>query len=357
MKKNQVNEKYAEEIQRNKTIISIACLILFIFIHSITFLVIYLNKNQNQYIKYSENSLIDYKVYLKDNDFFDTDYVTSENQYIASLIEYINTNFKYKLYFKEEEIDFKYSYNIEAQINVKEKTQQKSLFNYKEILLEKKDLESKNNNQVLISEKLDIDYNKYNNKIKKFINMYSLDDINSTLTINMYIDVYGSCEEFEKDSNNQAVISLSIPLTTKTVGIDISNNLINSEDNIMICKKEKSTIALLVLSIFFMISGIILLIWSIKYIEKTRSAESKYEKELKKILYNYHSYIQETNSTFNLKDYKLVEIKNFNDMIEIRDTENKPILMTTNKEKNITYFLIPTNTNILYVYKLIKEEN
>ena len=109
MKKNQVNEKYAEEIQRNKTIISIACLILFIFIHSITFLVIYLNKNQNQYIKYSENSLIDYKVYLKDNDFFDTDYVTSENQYIASLIEYINTNFKYKLYFKEEEIDFNYS--------------------------------------------------------------------------------------------------------------------------------------------------------------------------------------------------------------------------------------------------------
>ena len=241
MKKNQVNEKYAKEIQRNKTIIAISCLILFIFINSITFLIIYLNKNQNQYIKYSENSLIDYKVYLKDNDFFDNDYVTSENQYIASLIEYINTNFKYKLYFEEEEIDFKYSYNIEAQINVKEKTQQKSLFNYKETLLEKKDLESKNSNQVLISEKLDIDYNKYNNKIKKFINMYGLDDINSTLTINMYIDVYGSCEEFEKDSNNQAVISLSIPLTTKTVGIDIDTRLINNANNVIICEKDDQT--------------------------------------------------------------------------------------------------------------------
>ena len=39
-------------------------------------------------------------------------------------------------------------------------------------------------------------------------------------------------------------------------------------------------------------------------------------------------------------------------MLEIRDTVKQPILMKENNNKTGTYFVIPSNTKILYVYRL-----
>ena len=39
-------------------------------------------------------------------------------------------------------------------------------------------------------------------------------------------------------------------------------------------------------------------------------------------------------------------------MLEIRDTIRHPILMKENKEKTGAYFIIPSSTKILYVYRL-----
>lgn len=353
MKKNQVNEKFVDETKRKNLIVSYFCLIFIIFIISLSFALIYINKNKDYYINYDEKSLIDYNVYLKENEFFENNYLESDNQYIASLINYIDANFKYKLDFEESNVNFKYSYRIEAIVNVEERSNQKSLYKFGEDLLEQNEQIANSSTKLLINEQIKIDYNTYNDKIKKFINLYGLDEINSTLSINMYITVDGSCDEFKEDTNNESVMTLTIPLTTKTVGIDISNNLVNSQDNVMVCKDNNPlTILFLIFSMLLLVVDIMIITKLIKYIESTRSAESKYEKELKKILYNYHSYIQEMNNAFDLTDYKLIDIKTFNDMLEIRDTENKPILMTSSKEKKTTYFIIPTNTNLLYVYRL-----
>ena len=39
-------------------------------------------------------------------------------------------------------------------------------------------------------------------------------------------------------------------------------------------------------------------------------------------------------------------------MLEIRDTLQQPILMVENKKKDGVYFIIPSNTKILYTYGL-----
>ena len=39
-------------------------------------------------------------------------------------------------------------------------------------------------------------------------------------------------------------------------------------------------------------------------------------------------------------------------MLEIRDTVQQPILMSEDQFKRGTYFMIPTNTKIMYVYGL-----
>ena len=43
-------------------------------------------------LKYDENSTLNYKVYLKDNEFYTEKYLGMDNAYIASLVDFIDVN-------------------------------------------------------------------------------------------------------------------------------------------------------------------------------------------------------------------------------------------------------------------------
>ena len=58
------------------------------------------------------------------------------------------------------------------------------------------------------------------------------------------------------------------------------------------------------------------------------------------------------NNDFNFKSYELLKIDTFTDMLEIRDTIRQPILMRENNEKTGAYFIIPSSTKLLYIYRL-----
>lgn len=352
MKKNRVNEILINQTKRRNTVLSYICAIFVIFVIALTFFLIYIERNKNYYVTYDEKSNIDYKVYLKENEFFNSSYLGIEKQYIASLIDYITADFEYKLSLEEKDVDYKYSYRIEANVDVKNIGTDNSLYNTTEVLLSQEEKKS-NHKEVTINENIKIDYNYYNDLIKKFVSVYDLDSIESTLTINMYVNVIGSCEDFEKNSEKESVMSLSIPLTTKTMAIDLSNNLINTENNVMQCKnKYTNNFIFIILGIVFTLIDLALIILVIRYEIKTRTAENIYERELKKILNNYSSYIQTLNCEFNFRGYQLLKLDTFTDMLEIRDTIRQPILMKESTDKTGAYFVIPSNTKILYVYRL-----
>lgn len=352
MKKNEINAILVTQAKRRNTVLALVCTIFIISFIALSFCLIYMSKNEKQYISYDETSKIDYKVYLNENEYFKNDYLEKDNRYIASLINYINANFNYKLSMDVDNIEYLYSYRIEADILVKEKENDNPLYKETKTLIEEQQKKS-NLREINIEQKVDIDYNYYNNLIKKFITVYSLEDTVSTLTINMYISVLGSCEELEETKNEESVISLIIPLTTKTVGIDISNNLIDTQNNLMVCKKENSnSVMFLFISLVFGIFDLTLIIYTIRYEIKTRTAENIYEREMKKILNNYGSYIQTLNNDFDFTDYSLLKVNNFTDMLEIRDTIRQPILMKENTDKTGAYFIIPGNTKMLYIYRL-----
>ena len=70
------------------------------------------------------------------------------------------------------------------------------------------------------------------------------------------------------------------------------------------------------------------------------------------ILNNYGSSIQVIGNEFDFKGYQLLRIENFYDLLEISDKIRQPILMKENTEKNSAYFVIPSVTKILYVYRM-----
>ena len=267
MKKSQVNAILVDQAKRRNMILNFVCIIVVLSILSILFLFIFVNKNRDYSVSYQEKSNVDYKVYLKSNDFFDEKYLGIDNQYIASLINYIDANFKYEISMKEKNVDYKYSYRIEALVNVSEAKGSKPLYTKTTELLKVDEKSASSKDNVSINERININYNQYNDLIKQFVSIYKLDDISSTLTVSMFIDVVGSCEDFETDSNNESVISLVIPLTTKTVGIDIKNNLIEASDNVIVCNDASPlTVLYAIVSVLILVLDGYFIYKMVKYI-------------------------------------------------------------------------------------------
>ena len=71
---------------------------------------------------------------------------------------------------------------------------------------------------------------------------------------------------------------------------------------------------------------------------------------LRKIMSNYGSYIQKLNNELTFDDCQLLEIKSFEDLLQIRETINKPILMTEKASAMESYFFIPNGKDV-YVYE------
>ena len=352
MKKNQVNSLLINQTKRRNTVLTYTCVIVLVFFLAISLLMVYVKNSKAQYVSYSETGNIDYTVKYKDNEYFDNNSLDSNRQYIASLIDNINAEFNYKIALEDSNIEYKYSYRIDAEVVVKEKNTSNVFYEKTEQLVKEKEKIS-SLNEVNITEYLVIDYDKYNDKIKRFVSVYDLETAESSLNINMYVNVIGSCEEFDENQEKERVISLTIPLTKDTIAIDFVDDIVNSSNNVMKCNSSNfgNTIVLF-LSIILTAVGVGLIVAVIRYEIKTRTAETIYEKELKKILNNYGSNIQVIGNEFEFNDYQLLKIETFYDLLEISDKLRQPILMKENKERNGAYFVIPSVTKLLYVYRM-----
>ena len=352
MKKNQVDSILVNQAKRRNTVIVLSCLIIIIFIISFSLFVVYNKINKDYEVTYTETGHVDYDVFLQENNFFENDFLENDKQYISSIVDYIDTKFSYNLALDNDyNINYNYSYDIIASVNVIQENTGKSLYNITDTLTEQKTLDS-SSTIVNINEIVRVNYNYYNDLIKQFITVYELNDIKADLSIIFRIRVDGACNGLE-DSTKNVEMTVNIPLANNTISIDVSDNLVDNANNVIKCQNDSNEyFFLLILAFGFLFINLILIIYTIKYEVKTRTAENIYEKEMKKILNNYSSYIQTMNSDFDFTEYQMLKINSFNDMLEIRDTIRQPILMKENQDKTGAYFMIPSNSKILYIYRL-----
>lgn len=335
------------DILGKKTIIT--CLILLIVALVITTIWLIIGaaeESQEKHIVYTESSSIDYKVYLKENEFFTQEYLGRDQQYIASIIEQVVANFKYDLKSSEPNMNHTYKYKIVATTNVKDEKNNNSIYKFSEELVPETVGTFNTNKKLVINENIPIDYNKYNQIIKKFINVYALNDIESTVTINMYINVDGVTK------SAAPVSSVIIPLTTKTVAIDIESNSVNATD--ISVYKEIANKNNLYIAVLTSILTIMIIIELGVFLNSNKDDVAVYKSKVKKIMVNYDSYIQKINGEFKLDEYQQLEVESFEDLLQIRDTINEPILMLEDEE--VTNFLIQSKANTIYIYRLKLED-
>ena len=129
MSEQERRRRIAYKLRRKKWITAQSVIIVLIAIVIALSALTYNNLNQTYYVNYSENSSVDYKVYLLENDFFDEEYLGKDHSYVSTLIDYIDASFEYKLDMDASNVDYEYSYGIEAQLLIIDKQTSYPLYN------------------------------------------------------------------------------------------------------------------------------------------------------------------------------------------------------------------------------------
>ena len=347
------NNALKHQKKRRKHKIRLAVISIVSLIIAAIMILKYFRLTKNEYNGYMEKAKVNYKVNLKENEFYQENYLDEKSTIIANLIKDIEIEFKYNLDLEKNQ-DYTYNYKIIAKTNVKASKKANSIYETTEELVNKETQES-NEKSLEINEKVTINYDDYNEKINKFINLYHLDDTISTLELDMYLYAINKYDGTQIN-NNSKIITLNIPLTQRTIDISIGSDKVESEGKMLYRKSQYQDIDyMLVIGIIFAIIGFVEFIRLIKYIIDTRSAEKMYEQEIKMINFNYKSYIQKVNNEINENDYKVIQINTFDEMLSLRDTIQAPILMYTRENEQRTKFMI-INEGMLYIYILGAKE-
>ena len=306
-------------------------------------------------LKYDENSILDYKVYLKDNDFYEEKYLGMDHAYIASLVDYIDVNMNYNFSTKEN-IKLNYDYKILATVNVKNRNG-KIIFKKDEKLFDSNKQDVSDDNLFSIKENVKINYDKYNNLVRDFIDNYKLSGVETILDVKLLVNVGGKSFDYDKDTSNKSAILLSIPLASDTTEFTINYNLSNESD--VILQHSEALITnkvLLVLIIILAVCDLIGMILTVIIIIKSRNAQAKYDVELKRIKKTYGDYMCETNLTQKIEDMekttsmKVISVKNINGLVDAVDKINKPILFHEEDSKSSVFYVY--DEKVCYIYHM-----
>lgn len=333
--------------KRKKHKIKLARISMILIVIAIILLVTYGIFNKGYFVNYKENSEVNYIVNLMENEFYTTDYLEEGKDVISNLIKNIEVEFKYNLDLSEE-IEYTYNYKILAETEVKEKSKTSLIYEAENEILNYAEQEGKSN-KLEIVEKINVNYNEYNDEINKLLDVYELKNTTSELYVNLYLNVINKSTG-EKINKEEKVMSVQMPLTTKTIEISV-----NETDDIGQIQVLEGKLAnkeyVFVIGMVLLIAGFIVVIILIKYILDTRSAEKMYDDELKKILFDYKSYIQKIKYNIDYYGYKVVKVNTFNEFFSMREEIQSPILMYNEENAKRTFFVM-TNENLLFEFIL-----
>ena len=313
--------------------------------------------NKIYYVSFYEQSSADYGVLLKDNDFYENEnnYLGKDYAYVAALIDEVDAVFDYKLSMDaDNEINYDYTYRIDAVLEIKAQGGEKPLYVTRETLKGPVSRYEADSSGVYVREGVTVDYDRYSDEAERFVKTYLKNtSAVATLRLEMCVDILSESARFDRLSNfNDYVASISIPLLGEATGVKITSDTPTTDGKILSYTTEAISNAFAVVAIVFGVAALILGAGLYNYVETSKNHDVTYESRKARLLAAYKSFIQKLVGGFDAEGYNELALSSFDDMLAVRDTIQSPILMDENEDRTRTRFLIPTNTNILYVYEI-----
>ena len=347
----------AEYQQRRKKIIYIILAVaLVLSVLTASFSIIFTKLDANTYVDYQESGSAVYHAYLNENEYYKEESLNGSHAYISSLIHHMDIDFTYKSDMNVPDVTYKYKYRVDARMVIQDEKSGAPIYNPVETIIGPESKEYDGENPLTLKKSVNIDYVKYNEKAKEVIEKYDLRDVTSYLDVTMYVDVVGMSEAFAADSEGGSyTVNVRIPLTQNVLKPQVTSTIPAGPQKILANPNEGKTV-FMVLAIVFGVLTAAAIVFLVVYILKTRDEHIDYTRKVQKIVNSYKSFIQKLRNPFDSTGYQILEIDSFNEMLEIRDTLQLPILMHENEDKTCTVFMIPVDSKLLYSFE-IKVDN
>lgn len=312
---------------------------------------IFINKSiviqEAKNVSYEEHGNTDYKVFLKDNIYYEDKYLDKNMSYIANLIDYISVDYNYK--FKADTLfDGEYSYKIRADLEILNAENKTLFFTKKYDLIKEKTFTIENQNEYNIVENIKIDYDHYNSLANGFKSSYGV-DTESNLII--YLDIYRNIDQNSINNpniNGKGTIKLTIPLSEKAINIKMDSMEINNKNVITsLDDYYLEDIKYLIIGIISLIVSLYLFIKIVKRLSRLSISPTDYDKTLKKILNQYDRLIVTTSSMPNLEKNNIIKLKEFVELLDAKDNLHKPIFFIEVTPHQKAYFFIQDDDKII----------
>ena len=313
------------------------------------FIINSLSINSDEKLHFQEKGNVKYSVCLKDNDFFEDECLDSNMSYVASLIKNISFDFNYHFNGNSNNLVSSTDYEIVAKLII-ENNDTKTKYYEKKYVLAPKTSDSIKNNGTLynLDKKINIDYEYYNNIATNFKSQYGVD---SQSYLEVYLNTYNNVNSKYKDIPTSAQISVRIPLSQKAIEIKFNTQEVNKSIDKYITSKNIviNGYLIFIVGITFLFTSLIFLFFIFMIIKKYAKTISKYDKFINKILKEYDRLIVETTTFPDEKEYNVLIINSFNELVDVRDNLRSPIMFYNIKDHKMSKFYILNNNN-LYLY-------
>lgn len=308
------------------------------------------NKNNKTIYSYAIKQGIDYEVELYKNSIFD-DLILDKNQtYVSNVVKNINANFSYE-YKNSKCIPLVYNYEIVATVVgeyiLPDEDKKSSLWS-KEYLIFESDRYESSKNVIEISDDFIINYNEFNEIARNLREELNL-PITSYISIDVKINVDGSV--LYKSVNDTQVINMKFPLQQQAFKIKTNYNdkyfkeIKQWSEEELNDKVKREVIGFILLAI-----DLSLFIVLFKYIFNVK-VDNAYNRKLNKLLKQFGEVIVEINSEVEKKDLQVIDVKEFNELLDLEDELKIPILFYEITSDKLGEFTINHN-NMLYRYVL-----
>ena len=328
-----------------KLIIKILLLCLLV---SMSTLLINISLNTKSTLFYNANGNIDYKVYLKENNFYKDRYLGEGMTYVTSLVDYIDIYFNYNFDVSEKS-DIDYEYNIFAKLVITPEDNSKVLFDEKYILKSENVVNNfYNSNKYNLSQSIKLDYNYYNDLANSFKSTYGV-NCNSKLYVGLEINTNGKDANYQTGFNNSNNMEIVFSLTKKQVDINTDTATLDIDENLDLVSEEviknKGSLAL---GAILIVVAVIMAISIVRTILNLRNQKDGYTRYIDKILNNYDRAIVETQYIPDLEEYEVIEVNKFSELLDVRDTLRLPIIYSPIKEKESCFYI--RHDTVIYMH-------
>ena len=292
------------------------------------------------------NKTADYKVFLKENKFYENNILDSGQIYASKSIEKIAVCFKYDFLLNKEN-NINYNYDITAEIEGKVNSLDSIIWQRKYVLKDKVYQNKINKKEFKVEENIDLDYGFFDNLAFEYEREY---EIKIDAVLKLRFNIYYNISSLKNNKNNYDYIELVIPLNNPET--EVKENYEKDLKEEVLFEDSKSNtkgILYIFLSIFSYTAAIVLTYLNVKNNKKTE--KEIYEKKLKRILKNYRGLIVTVKNKPNLDNLEIINLELFEDLIDLAEQNQKNIIFYEIKKSYESEFYVIINRYV-YVYKL-----